>query len=105
MGIEDRDYYRESYAKKNGMRYNKRKATYSQQVEVEELEPEPQPRRRPPRPPSSPPPVDTDGRESYSQQAFDPRSRPRNQPPSFMFKLLVSFATAFICVLAYRYLR
>lgn len=33
------------------------------------------------------------------------RSRSRSQQPSFMFKLLVSFAVAFICVLAYRYLR
>lgn len=29
MGIEDRDYYREDYAKKNGMRYDARTATYS----------------------------------------------------------------------------
>lgn len=28
MGLEDRDYYREDYAKKNGMRYNARNATY-----------------------------------------------------------------------------
>lgn len=29
MGIEDRDYYRENYAKKSGMHYNARNATYS----------------------------------------------------------------------------
>lgn len=29
MGIEDRDWYREASAKKNGMRYNKKNATYS----------------------------------------------------------------------------
>ncbi|GKS89108.1 hypothetical protein [Acidovorax sp. SUPP2539] len=29
MGIEDRDYYRQDYARKNGMRYNERNATYS----------------------------------------------------------------------------
>lgn len=29
MGIEDRDWYREESAKKNGMFYNKKNATYS----------------------------------------------------------------------------
>ena len=29
MGLEDRDWYREETAKKNGMRYNKANATYS----------------------------------------------------------------------------
>ena len=29
MGIQDRDWYREEMAAKNGMRYNKRNATYS----------------------------------------------------------------------------
>lgn len=29
MGLEDRDWYREATAEKNGMRYNKRNATYS----------------------------------------------------------------------------
>lgn len=29
MGLHDRDYYREEYARKNGMRYNSRNATYS----------------------------------------------------------------------------
>ncbi len=29
MGLEDRDYYREDYAKKNGMHYNATKGTYS----------------------------------------------------------------------------
>lgn len=29
MSIEDRDYYRDDYAKKNGMHYNARNATYS----------------------------------------------------------------------------
>lgn len=29
MGIQDRDYYRKDYARKNGMRYNERNATYS----------------------------------------------------------------------------
>ena len=29
MGLEDRDYYRDDYAKKNGMRYNATKGTYS----------------------------------------------------------------------------
>ena len=29
MGLEDRDYYREDYAKKNGMRYYATKGTYS----------------------------------------------------------------------------
>jgi len=29
MGIQDRDYYREDYAKKNGMRYDASRATYS----------------------------------------------------------------------------
>lgn len=29
MGIHDRDYYRKDYARKNGMRYNERNATYS----------------------------------------------------------------------------
>lgn len=33
MGIEDRDYYRENYAKKNGMHYNARNATYSRSGE------------------------------------------------------------------------
>ena len=29
MGFEDRDWYREEHAKKNGMRYDKKKAVYS----------------------------------------------------------------------------
>lgn len=29
MGLEDRDWYREETAAKNGLRYNKRNATYS----------------------------------------------------------------------------
>lgn len=29
MGIEDRDYYRDHHANKNGMRYNRKNATYS----------------------------------------------------------------------------
>ena len=29
MGIEDRDWYREETAKKNGLRYNRKNATYS----------------------------------------------------------------------------
>lgn len=29
MGIEDRDWYREEHARKNGMRYNTKNATYS----------------------------------------------------------------------------
>lgn len=29
MGMHDRDWYREDYAQKNGMVYNKRTATYS----------------------------------------------------------------------------
>jgi len=29
MGLHDRDYYRDDYARKNGMRYNARNATYS----------------------------------------------------------------------------
>lgn len=32
MGIEDRDYYRDDYARKNGMRYNARNATYRRHV-------------------------------------------------------------------------
>lgn len=28
MGIEDRDYYREDYAKKNGLHYDKTRARY-----------------------------------------------------------------------------
>ena len=28
MGMEDRDYYREDHAKRQGMRYNKKKARY-----------------------------------------------------------------------------
>lgn len=31
MGIQDRDWYREDYASKNGLRYNRRNATYSAQ--------------------------------------------------------------------------
>ncbi len=34
MGIEDRDWYREETAKKNGMRYNKKNATYSAAAHV-----------------------------------------------------------------------
>lgn len=44
MGLEDRDYYRENYAKKHGMRYNARNATYAD-------DPEPEYRRSPPRKP------------------------------------------------------
>lgn len=29
MGIEDRDWFREEHAEKNGMRYNRKNATYS----------------------------------------------------------------------------
>ncbi|MGW8423830.1 hypothetical protein [Comamonas sp. HJ-2] len=38
MGLEDRDYYRDDYAKKNGMRYSATKGTYSaaQQPRVSE---------------------------------------------------------------------
>ena len=28
MGMEDRDYYREDHAKRQGMRYNKKRARY-----------------------------------------------------------------------------
>lgn len=34
MGIEDRDWYREETAKKNGLRYNKKNATYSAAAHV-----------------------------------------------------------------------
>lgn len=34
MGIEDRDWYREETARKNGMRYNARNATYSAAQQV-----------------------------------------------------------------------
>lgn len=38
MGLEDRDYYREDYAKKNGMRYNGRNATYSKASRMQAVE-------------------------------------------------------------------
>ena len=34
MGLEDRDWYREEIAARNGRRYNKRNATYSAAEEV-----------------------------------------------------------------------
>ena len=44
MGLEDRDYYRENYAKKHGMHYNARNATYSADAQTQD-------RRKPPRRP------------------------------------------------------
>lgn len=32
MGFEDRDYFRDDYARKNGMRYNARNSTYSKHI-------------------------------------------------------------------------
>lgn len=32
MGIEDRDYYRQEYARKNGMHYDTKTATYSTRI-------------------------------------------------------------------------
>lgn len=39
MGIEDRDYYREDYAQKNGMQYNSRNGTYSGTARGERIDP------------------------------------------------------------------
>lgn len=48
MGIEDRDYYRESYAKRQGMRYNATKATYSSAHVEDGPRPQPGEAKRPP---------------------------------------------------------
>jgi hypothetical protein len=48
---------------------------------------------------------DTYGPEYYLPQDRQLVSRPRDEGPSFLLKLVITFATAFICVLAYRYLR
>lgn len=44
MGIEDRDYYRQNYAKKQGMRYNTSDASYEYVEQPQEV-------RAPPRKP------------------------------------------------------
>lgn len=36
MGLEDRDYYRDDYAKKNGMRYNAKNGTYRKAPDYQE---------------------------------------------------------------------
>ncbi len=38
MGIEDRDYFRDDYARKNGMRYNARNSTYTKKVITDRVE-------------------------------------------------------------------
>ena len=51
MGMQDRDYYREDYAKKNGMVYDSRNATYAAARRFFLK------RRSPPRPPTRSAPV------------------------------------------------
>ena len=48
MGIQDRDYYRENYAKRQGMRYNAAKGTYSSAHVEDAPEPKPGEAKRPP---------------------------------------------------------
>lgn len=100
MGIQDRDYYREDYARKNGMRYNKRSATYRadpshwREDELKDVN------RFSPGQDSTPDAVEPVFLGSY------PAHRPlaRNEL-SFVSKLFTTLAVALICAIAYRYLR
>lgn len=91
MGIEDRDYYREEYAKKTGMRYNKRSATYSKDpthwredelAEVSRYEP-----------------------GQTAQVQHKQNSRHQTNELSFIGKLFTTIFVMLICAITYRYLR
>lgn len=107
MGIEDRDYYRERYAKRQGMRYNAAKGTYSSAQDwydpkqyrtyVEDgPEPEPGETKRPP-----------PKRPSVAQKAADRGSGPPDIPGSnlpWYMQALIYAALTFTCVTAYKLL-
>lgn len=76
MGLEDRDYYREDYAKKNGMKYNPRNATYRSAQQNQDI-----PARR------------------------DEPQSPEANEYSFIGKFVMTVIVLSCAAMAYRYLR